>query len=121
MILYVITYDTGKSPTFKRRTGSYELDMDRMTKANVIKDVRDGQFDDVARIYECEVGGQCTDITEDVAREIYFDLDANCEPCPAFLRAWLDEHYRAGAANELDRAAPRSDYAEHNTLSRAYQ
>lgn len=42
-----------------------------MTKAETIKDILNGQFDNVAFIYcICAAEGTCRDVTEDMAREI---------------------------------------------------
>ena len=68
--IYIITFDTrGRTQPFTlaRHTGTYELDMDRMTLANIAQDVLDGQFPDVRRVYEATPGQDCADVTDDVA------------------------------------------------------
>lgn len=66
--LYIVTYSTTLNG--RRHTGTFEMDMDRMTEANVIDDILTGQFDDVRRIYECIPGGTCSDVTEDIAVKV---------------------------------------------------
>jgi hypothetical protein len=70
MIFYTVTFDCRLPQTNRRYAGNYEIDADRQTLANVIEDIRSGQMEDVAKVYESEVGGMCRDITENVAREI---------------------------------------------------
>lgn len=86
MIFYTVTFDCKLPQTNRRYAGNYEIDADRQTRSNVIEDIRSGQMEDVAKVYESEVGGACRDITEDVAREILnLELSESGK-----VRDWLD-------------------------------
>lgn len=67
--LYLITFSN--IIRGRRSTGTYELDMDRMTRSNIADDILSGQFPGVERIIELDqpqgFGGSWSDITEDIA------------------------------------------------------
>lgn len=65
--IYIVTFSFEGRLDLRRHTGTYEMDMDRMTVANVADDILHGQFPDVRRVYAATPGQDCADITEDVA------------------------------------------------------
>lgn len=88
---YVVTYDNRGSNVFRRSTGIYELDMDRMTRAGLVADVQAWQFDNIARIYECHPGESCTDITADIASEVMLAELGDNGFLPDYMIDWLED------------------------------
>ena len=86
-VIYIVTFDSIFMG--RRHTGTYELDMDRMTVSNIASDIIDGQFPDVKRVYEAIPGESCTDVTEDVAKLVAERCFADQDPISWELANWL--------------------------------
>lgn len=89
--LYVVTFDFRGRLDLRRHTGTYEMDMDRMTVANVADDILHGQFPDVRRVYAATPGQDCADITEDVATLVAVLARREHVAVTHTLRCWLHE------------------------------
>ncbi len=87
--LYIVTFSFVGRLDLRRHTGTYEMDMDRMTLANVAQDVLDGQFSDVRRVYEATPGQDCADVTEDVALLVASTVRQCGGPITHSLKTWL--------------------------------
>lgn len=87
--LYIITFSTVGRFTGGRMTGTYEMDMDRMTLSNIAQDIIDGQFPDVRRVYEATPGQDCADVTEDVALLVATALKMDGAELEYGLKTWL--------------------------------
>lgn len=89
--LYIVTFSTVGRMTLRTHTGTYEMDMDRMTLANIASDVLDGQYPDVRRIYEATPGQDCADVTEDVATLVASMVRHEGRTVTWGLKNWLHE------------------------------
>ncbi len=87
--LYIITFSTVGHFTGRRMTGTYEMDLDRMTLSNVASDILDGQFPDIRRVYEATPGQDCADVTEDVAELVACAIRADHATVSHGLKTWL--------------------------------
>lgn len=87
--LYIITFSSIATFTLRSHTGTYEMDMDRMTLANIAQDVFTGQFPDVRRVYEATPGQDCADVTEDVALIVARLVREDGGAPTHQLRSWL--------------------------------
>lgn len=87
--LYVVTFEMRGMLDLRRHTGTYEMDMDRMTLSNVASDILDGQFPDVRRVYEATPGQDCADVTEDVALLVATAIRADGAAVGHGLKTWL--------------------------------
>src|SRR5262249_45369464 len=85
--LFIVTYVMRLDG--RRRTGSYELDLDRMTTSLIADDILDGQFSDLDRIYECPEDVPRQDVTEDVARLVVARLRDERRPLSYSMASWL--------------------------------
>jgi hypothetical protein len=85
--LFIVTYAMHLNGA--RRTGSYELDLDRMTTSLIVDDILDGQFVDLDRIYECPEDVPRQDVTEDVARLVTTRLRDEHRPLSYAMASWL--------------------------------
>ena len=98
--MFAITFKTAKY------AGTYEMNADRMTRANVLQDIVSGEYDDVDRVIEFNPAEfYCEDITEDLARDIAVQLHADGQPIPDHLRDWMHTYYGIEASNQIDRHA----------------
>ena len=98
--MFAITFKT------RRYSGTYEINADRMTRANVLDDVVSGEYGEVDRIIEFDPEAHtCSDITEDLARDIAVQLHADGVAIPDHLRDWMHEHHGIEASKEIDRHA----------------
>lgn len=89
--LYIVTFSFAGRLDLRRHTGTYEMDMDRMTVANVADDILHGQFPDVRRVYEATPGQDCADVTEDVATLVLAAIRHGGYSMTRELRTWLHE------------------------------
>ncbi len=90
--LYVVTFSSRPGMgDLRRHTGTYEMDMDRMTLANIAQDVLDGQFPDVRRVYEATPGQDCAEVTEDVATLVACMARREHVAITHGLKTWLHE------------------------------
>lgn len=95
--LYIVTFEMQASRFSRlllqhattRVTGTYEMDMDRMTVANVAQDVLDGQYPDVRKVYAATPGQDCADITEDIATLVTVLARREGVAVDHGLRTWL--------------------------------
>lgn len=87
--LYIVTYSSIGAFTLRTMTGTYELDMDRMTLSCIASDTLDGQFPDVRKIYEATPGQDCADVTEDVATLVLCAVKHDHRPLTWGLKNWL--------------------------------
>ncbi len=87
--LYIVTFSFVGRLDLRRHTGTYEMDMDRMTLANVAQDIVGGQFSDVRRVYEATPGQDCADVTEDVATLVASMVRAEGATVSRELKTWL--------------------------------
>ena len=85
--LFIVTY--AMQTNGRRRTGSYELDLDRMTASLIVDDILDGQFGDLDRIYECPDDVPRQDITEDMARAVRDRIRDQHRPLSYAMASWL--------------------------------
>ena len=85
--LFIITY--AMPVAGRRRTGSYELDLDRMTTSLIAEDILDGQFGDLDRIYECPDDVPRQDVTEDIARLVRERIRDERRPLSYAMASWL--------------------------------
>lgn len=109
--MFAITYDM--LVFGRRRTGTYELDLDRMTRSQIVSDIVSGQFENVDRVIEYSPAeGTCQDITVDIAQAVYSQIAEQGDRCPEFLRGWLSEHRDLLAPNRLDLLSGEVDPAE---------
>ena len=98
--MFAITFKTPKY------AGTYEMNADRMTRANVLDDVVSGEYGEVDRIIEFDPETHtCSDSTEDLARDIAVQLHADGQPIPDHLRDWMHTYYGIEASNQIDRHA----------------
>jgi|GEM_PF-4888963 len=88
---YFITFD---GMVFGRRaTGIYEIDCDRMTIEQIARGIVEGQYEDIDRVYEAIPGGTCSDITYDIAEEVFSLVwDQDFGVTSDNLRNWLARH-----------------------------
>ena len=70
-----------------------EAPLTGLTRGAVIKDILDGQIEDVARVLEIdEAAGTCRDVTTEIANDVC-DATWGEERAPfSKLRTWLDRH-----------------------------
>jgi len=87
--LYIITFDFAGRLDLRRHTGTYEMDLDRMTLSNIAQDILDGQFPDVRRVYEATPGQDCADVTEDVALLVATAIRQDGHTVTHCLKTWL--------------------------------
>ncbi len=87
--LYIITFDFVGRLDLRRHTGTYEMDLDRMTLANIAGDILDGQYADVRRVYEATPGQDCADVTEDVATLVASLVRSEGRTVTHSLKSWL--------------------------------
>lgn len=87
--LYIVTFSMRGMMDLRRHTGTYEMDMDRMTLANIASDLLDGQFPDVRRVYEATPGQDCADVTEDVATLVASMARREGRAVSHGLKTWL--------------------------------
>ena len=85
--LFIVTY--AMQTNGRRRTGSYELDLDRMTASLIVDDILDGQFGDLDRIYECPDDVPRQDVTEDMARAVRDRIRDQHRPLSYAMASWL--------------------------------
>jgi hypothetical protein len=85
--LFIVTYAMHVNGA--RRTGSYELDLDRMTTSLIVDDIIDGQFVDLDRIYECPKDVPRRDVSEDIARLVASRLRDEHRPLSYAMASWL--------------------------------
>jgi len=102
--MYIVTYDGFSDFEQRRMTGSYELDMDRMTVSNIVDDISTGQFEDVDEVFECIVGEPCRNITDDIAREVAGRFNSNREPVHYDMQCWLQRVLGVTATHSLEAA-----------------
>ena len=78
-----------KNPT----TWLREAPLTGLTRAAVVKDILDGQIEDVERVLEIdEAAGTCRDVTTEIANAVC-DETWGAQDAPfASLRTWLDKH-----------------------------
>lgn len=88
---YIITYRMIGRFTLQPMTGTYEMDMDRMTLANIADDVLTGQYPDVRRVIEATPGQDCADVTEDVATLVAAMARHEHRPVTHALKTWLHQ------------------------------
>lgn len=90
--MYAISFDMNIDG--RRAKGTYELDFDRMTKTQLVQDIREGQFAHIDRVYEFDAEeGTAVDATGDFALTIARDiLQEDGEPPKSDLRDWLEMH-----------------------------
>lgn len=89
--LYIVTFEFCGALDLRRHTGTYEIDMDRMTVANVADDILTGQFADVRRVYEATPGQDCADVTEDVALIVAHRAREEQRALTHGLKCWLHD------------------------------
>lgn len=89
--LYIVTFSSMAPFTLRTHTGTYEMDMDRMTLANIASDVLDGQYPDVRRVYEATPGQDCADVTEDVATLVASMVRHEGRTVTHALKTWLHQ------------------------------
>lgn len=90
--IFIVTYDYTPSvpgQPERRSTGTYELDMDRMSQRMIADDIMSGQFPGVSKVYECVPGERCEDVTEDVAQLIIKQMRADFAPLRWDMKDWL--------------------------------
>ncbi len=87
--LYIVTFSMLGRVTGRTMTGTYEMDLDRMTLSNVAQDILDGQFPDVRRVYEATPGQDCADVTEEVAMLVASAVRHCGGPITHTLKTWL--------------------------------
>lgn len=102
--LYIVTFDGFSDFEQRRVTGSYELDMDRMTVSNIVDDISTGQFEDVDKIYECIPGETCRDVTEEIAQAVADRFHADREPVNYDMQCWLQRVLGVTATHTLEAA-----------------
>lgn len=87
--LYIVTFAFAGRMDLRRHTGTYEMDMDRMTLSNIAGDILSGQFPDVCCVYEATPGQDCADVTEDVATLVLAAIRHGGCSMTRDLRTWL--------------------------------
>ncbi len=87
--LYIVTFSFVGRLDLRRHTGTYEMDMDRMTVSCVADDILMGQFADVRAIYEATPGQDCADVTEDVALIVARRVREEGHTLSRELKTWL--------------------------------
>jgi hypothetical protein len=121
--IYVITYSGPDARKDGRRsTGTYEIDFDRMLPVILARDIAEGQYAAIDRVYEAIPGGLCTDVTEDFAFDALKIAIENGTEIEGEFRAWLENHLGCDAAREAEGGVDdRGARQEHGTLHRAQQ
>ncbi len=87
--LYIVTFSFVGRLDLRRHTGTYEMDMDRMTVSCVADDILGGQYGDVRRVYEATPGQDCADVTEDVALIVARRVSEEGHTLTRELKTWL--------------------------------
>lgn len=86
--LYLVEADFGR-----HGKAFVETDRDRNSRAQVIRNIVEGQVENVLKVLEIfEDEGTCRDVTEDIAREVLDYLNEQQNGIPAHLRDWLERH-----------------------------
>lgn len=100
---YVIFFDT--KIRGRRSTGCFEIDADRMFYDNIVRDIADGQYEGIDRIYHCTPGGLCEDVTRDTAIEVERLLidEEGSDYVNRSVAPWIEKH--AGGLQTFDEAA----------------
>jgi hypothetical protein len=87
---YIVKIDCGK----------HGLDLvECASREAVIRDLIAGQIEDPFQILECEIGGMCCDISEDIAREIANRVQR--DPISKSLIAFVHDNASPALAREL--------------------
>lgn len=120
------TIVVGWTPLVRRSTFFCERDEANMNKADTIKDMIEGQVEDIVAVYRAnEATGQWSDVSEDFALDIIKEAERQNRvnddgeldvACLAFL-----EMHASEALAEVEGQYARSDAAEHGTMHRAFQ
>jgi len=90
------------------KDGGYlpERKLSDLDRATTVKDVADGQYEDISQIIECNpVEGTCRDVTEDIAWEVSAIWSANGEQLSGWKRDFIEQTIGLEAARAFPRAA----------------
>jgi len=71
------------------------------TRRNVVDMIVSGEWLDVLWVRQMNADGTWSDITADIAEDVFAQLMQRGEGCPAFLRDWIDNQLNAGDADRL--------------------
>jgi hypothetical protein len=84
--------------------GRHGLDLvERASRDVLIQDLIAGQIEDPFQILECEIGGMCIDVSEDIARSVADK--AQRDPIPQALVNFVHDNASPALARELRSAA----------------
>lgn len=90
------------------KDGAYlpEQRISDLDRATVIKDIADGQYEDLIQVIECNpVEGICRDVTEDIAWEVSAIWSANGEQLSDWQQDFIEQIIGLDAAGAFPRAA----------------
>ena len=90
------------------RSGEYlpEQNVSSLDRATVVKDVADGQYEDLIQVIELNpVEGTCRDVTEDIAWEVSALWSRDGEPLSDWQRDFIEQTIGLEAARSFPRAA----------------
>ena len=98
--LYAITFDSQRNG--RRHTGTFELDLDRLTERMIASDILAGQYEDVDRVFRFDPEEHTSsDITEDMANAVA-QLSYAEDRHPTWeLRNWIEHHIGCQRAAEI--------------------
>lgn len=103
--LYFVEADFGRAGA-----SFVETSRDSNSRARVIRDIVEGQVENVLRVLEVvEDECSCRDVTEDIAIAVSDYLSKEHNGVPEHLRDWLDQWCGAGTADRLSAAAGQPD------------
>ena len=99
MTLYFVECDFGKLGR-----AFIETSRDSNSRTSIVSDIASSQIENVVRVLEViEDEGTCHDVTEDIAREVFGEVEAELnKPIPGYLRDFIDSNLGAGVCDEYD-------------------
>ena len=83
-----------------------EQNVSELDRASVVADIASGQFEGLVQVLECNpVEHVCSDVTEDIAREVMTAWANEGEPLAPWQHEFIERHVSVQAAASFRRAA----------------
>jgi hypothetical protein len=95
--IYVILYDYYDRKLDRRFSGIHDLSTHTYT--SVVDEIANGYVTGVQRVYECVPGGECRDITAEIAESVCDTLAKDQELVSYALKCWLHQHHPLGVVS----------------------
>lgn len=88
--MFAITYVT--TVNGRRSTGTFELDLDQMTRPAIASAILGGEYDDLDEVFEFDPDeGTCSNVTEDMAKIVAALAAQEYRSLSYTLKSWLQE------------------------------